>query len=228
MVEGRISSSVFVGAGTDLGGGASTLGVLSGGNSQPISVGRNCLLEVNSALGIPVGDAVILAAEVAPMASSLVKVNIEGHPLNGRTVKAVELLGINAATFRRNNATGELEVVRAPQHRFRQEARQRRGHPQRRPAQELSRRRAGACPARAVRARDHPPGPGPAGFCRRLLSSRRVLHQAVTDLDANHRAHLDQGLVGALLHEFGIGRARVVGFPHHRDVLGLAQPGSTT
>jgi 2,3,4,5-tetrahydropyridine-2-carboxylate N-succinyltransferase len=46
------------------------------------------------------------------MASSLVKVNIEGHPLNGRTVKAVELLGINAATFRRNNATGELEVVR--------------------------------------------------------------------------------------------------------------------
>ncbi|WP_027477111.1 tetrahydrodipicolinate N-succinyltransferase N-terminal domain-containing protein [Curvibacter gracilis] len=112
MVEGRISSSVFVGAGTDLGGGASTLGVLSGGNNTPISVGRNCLLEVNSALGIPVGDAVILAAEVALMASSLVKVDVEGHPLNGKTVKAIELVGINAVTFRRHNQTGGLEVVR--------------------------------------------------------------------------------------------------------------------
>lgn len=112
MVEGRISSSVFVGAGSDLGGGSSTLGVLSGGNNQPISVGRNCLLEVNSALGIPVGDAVVLAAEVAVMASSRVKVEIEGHPLNGQWVKAAELVGIHAVTFRRNNVNGGLEVVR--------------------------------------------------------------------------------------------------------------------
>jgi len=112
MVEGRISSSVLVGAGTDIGGGASTLGVLSGGNNVFISLGRNCLLEVNSALGIPVGDAVIVAAETAVMASSRVSVQIEGHPLNGKVVKAAELAGINAATFRRNDVTGALEVLR--------------------------------------------------------------------------------------------------------------------
>lgn len=112
MVEGRISSSVFVGAGTDLGGGASTLGVLSGGNNVFISIGRNCLLEVNSALGIPVGDAVIVAAEVAVMASSRVSVQIDGHALNGQIVKAAELAGINAVTFRRNDMTGRLEVLR--------------------------------------------------------------------------------------------------------------------
>jgi 2,3,4,5-tetrahydropyridine-2-carboxylate N-succinyltransferase len=112
MVEGRISSSVFVGAGTDLGGGSSTLGVLSGGNNVFISIGRNCLLEVNSALGIPVGDAVILAAEVAVMASSRVLVQIDGHPLNGQVVKAADLAGINAVTFRRNDVTGSLEVIR--------------------------------------------------------------------------------------------------------------------
>lgn len=112
MVEGRISSSVLVGAGTDIGGGASTLGVLSGGNNVFISLGRNCLLEVNSALGIPVGDAVIVAAETAVMASSRVSVQIDGHPLNGKVVKAAELVGINAATFRRNDVTGTLEVVR--------------------------------------------------------------------------------------------------------------------
>ena len=112
MVEGRISSSVFVGAGSDLGGGASTLGVLSGGNNVFISIGRNCLLEVNSALGIPIGDAVIVAAEVAVMASSRVSVQIDGHPLNGQVVKAAELAGVNAVTFRRNDMTGGLEVVR--------------------------------------------------------------------------------------------------------------------
>lgn len=112
MNEGRISSSAFVGAGSDIGGGASILGTLSGGNDVPISIGRNCLLEVNSALGIPIGDAVIIAAETAVMASSLVQVNIEGHRLKGAFTKAGELSGISAVTFRRNDMSGILEVVR--------------------------------------------------------------------------------------------------------------------
>jgi 2,3,4,5-tetrahydropyridine-2,6-dicarboxylate N-succinyltransferase len=112
MIEGRISSSAFVGKGSDIGGGASILGTLSGGNNVPISVGRNCLLEVNCALGIPVGDAVIIGAETAVMASSRIRVDIEGHPFQGQTVKASELAGINAATFRRNDGDGVLEVVR--------------------------------------------------------------------------------------------------------------------
>lgn len=112
MVEGRISSSAFVGSGSDVGGGASMLGTLSGGNSVPISVGRNCLLEVNSSLGIPIGDAVIIGAETAVMASSRVQVNVEGHPFQGTWVKASQLAGINAVTFRRNDMTGLLEVVR--------------------------------------------------------------------------------------------------------------------
>ncbi len=79
---------------------------------MPISIGRNCLLEVNSALGIPIGDAAIIAAETAVMASSKVHVEIRGHPLFGRVVKAAELAGISAATFRRNDDSGGLEVVR--------------------------------------------------------------------------------------------------------------------
>ncbi|MHB8661024.1 MAG: tetrahydrodipicolinate N-succinyltransferase N-terminal domain-containing protein [Minisyncoccota bacterium] len=121
MVEGRISSSAFVGTGTDIGGGASMLGTLSGGNNVPISIGRNCLLEVNSALGISIGDAVIIAAETAVMASSRVRVGVEGHPFNTKTVKAAELAGINAVTFRRNDIDGVLEVVRT--HRNKEYAR---------------------------------------------------------------------------------------------------------
>lgn len=112
MNEGRISSSAFVGAGSDIGGGASILGTLSGGNDTPISIGRNCLLEVNSSLGIPIGDAVIIAAETAVMASSLVQVNVEGHRFHGTFCKAGLLAGINAVTFRRNDMSGILEVVR--------------------------------------------------------------------------------------------------------------------
>ena len=112
MVEGRISSGAFVGAGSDVGGGASMLGILSGGNDVPISVGRNCLLEVNSTLGIPLGDCCIVATETAVMAGTKVLVNLEGHPLNGTVVKGSDLVGINAVTFRRNDETGAMEVVR--------------------------------------------------------------------------------------------------------------------
>jgi 2,3,4,5-tetrahydropyridine-2-carboxylate N-succinyltransferase len=114
IVEGRISSSAFVGTGSDIGGGASILGTLSGGNAVPISIGQNCLLEVNSALGIPIGDAVIIAAETAVMASSKVYVDIYEHPLYGQTVKASSLAGIDAVTFRRNDVSGRLEIVETP------------------------------------------------------------------------------------------------------------------
>ena len=112
MVEGRISSSAFVGTGTDIGGGASILGTLSGGNETPISIGRNCLLEANCVLGIPVGDAVIIAADCAVLSSTKVRVVLDGHLHNGGVVKASELSGINAVTFRRDSLTGETQVVR--------------------------------------------------------------------------------------------------------------------
>jgi 2,3,4,5-tetrahydropyridine-2-carboxylate N-succinyltransferase len=112
MVEGRISSSAFVGKGSDVGDGASIIGILAGGNNVPISVGRNCLLEINCTLGISIGDAVIIRAGTAVMSSSLVHVRIDEHKFANCTVKAVELSGINAVTFRRNDHSGELEVIR--------------------------------------------------------------------------------------------------------------------
>lgn len=114
MVEGRISSGVFVGEGTDIGGGAGILGILSGGNDVPISIGRNCLLEVNCVLGIPIGDAVIIGSGTSVVASSRVLIKIKGHPLDGKEVKAAELAGIDAVTFRTNNINGALEVVQTP------------------------------------------------------------------------------------------------------------------
>jgi 2,3,4,5-tetrahydropyridine-2,6-dicarboxylate N-succinyltransferase len=113
MIEGRVSSSAFVGKGSDVGGGASILGTLSGGNNTPISIGRNCLLEANSVLGIPIGDAVIVSSNTAILSSSVVQVNVNGHSLYGKNVKASHLIGINAVTFRTNNVTGALEMVRS-------------------------------------------------------------------------------------------------------------------
>lgn len=112
MIEGRISSSAFVGKGSDVGGGASILGTLSGGNDIPISIGRNCLLEANSVTGIPLGDACIVAAATQVLASSRVMILLNGHPLYGKTVKASSLAGINGVTFRRNDEYGRMEIVR--------------------------------------------------------------------------------------------------------------------
>ncbi len=112
MVEGLIASSATVGEGSDIGNGAKMIGVLSGGNTVPMSVGRNCLLELNSTLGIPIGDATIIATGTAVMAGSKVWVQIQGHPMHGTTVKGRDLAGISAATFRRDDENGRLEVVR--------------------------------------------------------------------------------------------------------------------
>ena len=72
MVEGRISSSAIVGADTDIGGGASILGVLSGGNAIPITIGKKCLLGANSVTGISLGDGCIVDAGVAVLGGTRV------------------------------------------------------------------------------------------------------------------------------------------------------------
>ena len=104
MVEGRISAGVVVGDGTDLGGGASIMGTLSGGGKEIISVGERCLIGANAGIGISLGDDCVVEAGLYVTAGTKVK-------FEGRTVKARDLSGISGALFRRNSTTGEVEVV---------------------------------------------------------------------------------------------------------------------
>ncbi len=123
MVEGRISSSAIVGDGSDVGGGASILGVLSGTDGNPISVGKNSLLGANSVCGIPLGDACIIDAGIAILEgtkisispSQLVKIQ-EANPgvkMEGEVFKGKELAGLNGLHFRQNSMTGELTASRS-------------------------------------------------------------------------------------------------------------------
>lgn len=105
MVEGRISAGVVVDDGSDVGGGASIMGTLSGGGTEVISVGKRCLLGANSGLGISLGDDCIVEAGLYVTAGT--KVTTEA----GTTVKARELSGANNLLFRRNSVTGAVEVV---------------------------------------------------------------------------------------------------------------------
>jgi 2,3,4,5-tetrahydropyridine-2-carboxylate N-succinyltransferase len=105
MVEGRISAGVVVGDGSDVGGGASIMGTLSGGGTQVISVGRRCLLGANSGLGISLGDDCVIEAGLYLTAGTKVKTP------DGTAVKARELSGANNLLFRRNSLTGAVEVV---------------------------------------------------------------------------------------------------------------------
>ncbi len=105
MVEGRISAGVVVGDGSDVGGGASIMGTLSGGGTQVISVGKRCLLGANSGLGISLGDDCIVEAGLYVTAGTKV-----GTP-DGTVVRARELSGANNLLFRRNSVTGAVEVV---------------------------------------------------------------------------------------------------------------------
>jgi 2,3,4,5-tetrahydropyridine-2-carboxylate N-succinyltransferase len=104
MVEGRISAGVVVGDGTDIGGGASIMGTLSGGGKEVISIGERCLIGANGGIGISLGDDSVVEAGLYVTAGT--KVVVEG-----KTVKAMELSGISGAVFRRNSATGAVEVV---------------------------------------------------------------------------------------------------------------------
>ncbi|MDO5743631.1 MAG: 2,3,4,5-tetrahydropyridine-2,6-dicarboxylate N-succinyltransferase [Micrococcaceae bacterium] len=110
MVEGRISSSVVVGDGSDVGGGASIMGTLSGGGKQRITIGRRVLLGANSGVGISIGDDSVVEAGLYVTAGSRVQ-------FGDRVVKALELSGVSNLLFRRNSITGAVEALpRAGQH----------------------------------------------------------------------------------------------------------------
>ena len=105
MVEGRISSGVVVGDGTDVGGGASIMGTLSGGGKEVISIGEKCLLGANSGLGISLGDNCFIEAGTYITAAAKVRLP------DGEIVKAGTLSGASNLLFRRNSLDGSLEVV---------------------------------------------------------------------------------------------------------------------
>ena len=105
MVEGRISAGVIVGDGSDIGGGASIMGTLSGGGKEVISIGSKTLLGANSGLGISLGNDCVVEAGVYITAGSKIKLP------DGTTVKARELSGANGMLFRRNSQTGSLEAL---------------------------------------------------------------------------------------------------------------------
>ena len=124
MVEGRISSSAIVGAGSDIGGGASILGVLSGTDGNPISIGENSLLGANSVTGIPLGDGCIVDAGVAilegtkitiPFAQlqKLQEINPTLKKRKDRIYKGVELANLNGIHFRRDSKTGAVIAFRS-------------------------------------------------------------------------------------------------------------------
>ncbi|MDD2780553.1 tetrahydrodipicolinate N-succinyltransferase N-terminal domain-containing protein [Sulfuricurvum sp.] len=123
MVEGRISSSAVVGDGSDVGGGASILGVLSGTDGIPVTIGKNTLLGANSVTGIALGDGCIVDAGIAVLAGTkfavsaeeLVKIQ-EANPsktLNGTSFKGKDLVGLNGIHYRQDSTTGQLLIRRS-------------------------------------------------------------------------------------------------------------------
>ena len=105
MVEGRISAGVVIGDGTDIGGGASIMGTLSGGGKEVISIGEKCLLGANSGLGISLGNNCVV--EAGTYITAAAKVTLP----DGEIVKAGSLSGAHNLLFRRNSLSGGLEVV---------------------------------------------------------------------------------------------------------------------
>jgi len=105
MVEGRISAGVVIGDGSDVGGGASIMGTLSGGGSEVISVGERCLIGANAGIGLSLGDDCVVEAGCYVTAGSKVILP------DGSVVKARELSGRDGLLYRRNSLSGALEVV---------------------------------------------------------------------------------------------------------------------
>ncbi|WP_329319414.1 2,3,4,5-tetrahydropyridine-2,6-dicarboxylate N-succinyltransferase [Streptomyces sp. NBC_01262] len=105
MVEGRISAGVVVGDGSDIGGGASIMGTLSGGGKQIVSIGERCLLGAEAGIGIALGDDCVVEAGLYVTAGTRVTLP------DGKIVKAQELSGANNLLFRRNSTTGTVEVL---------------------------------------------------------------------------------------------------------------------
>jgi 2,3,4,5-tetrahydropyridine-2,6-dicarboxylate N-succinyltransferase len=104
MVEGRISAGVVVGDGSDIGGGASIIGTLSGGGQIVVSIGKRCLLGANAGIGIPLGDDCVVEAGCYITAGSKLLLP------DGDVVKARELAGVSGMLFWRNSASGALEA----------------------------------------------------------------------------------------------------------------------
>jgi 2,3,4,5-tetrahydropyridine-2-carboxylate N-succinyltransferase len=112
MVEGRISQGVVVGAGSDIGGGASIMGTLSGGGKERVRIGERSLLGANAGIGISLGDDCVVEAGLYVTAGTKVTVfparGEEGEP---RVVTARELSGLDSILFRRNSRTGAVEAL---------------------------------------------------------------------------------------------------------------------
>lgn len=110
MVEGRVSAGVWVGAHSDIGGGASTMGTLSGGGNVRISLGQRCLLGANAGLGIPLGDDCIVEAGLYVTAASKLRLLGKSGETRG-TIKASELAGRSGLLIRRNSLDGAIECL---------------------------------------------------------------------------------------------------------------------
>jgi 2,3,4,5-tetrahydropyridine-2-carboxylate N-succinyltransferase len=108
MVEGRISQGVVVGDGSDIGGGASIMGTLSGGGREKISIGKHALLGANSGVGISIGDDTVVEAGLYLTAGTKVSVIDE---TGSRSIKAIELSGQPNLLFRRNSVSGTVEAI---------------------------------------------------------------------------------------------------------------------
>lgn len=123
MVEGRISSSAVVGDGSDVGGGASILGVLSGTDGIPVTIGKNTLLGANSVTGIALGDGCIVDAGIAVLAGTKFAVSAEelskiqeanpSKTVSGTSFKGKELVGLNGIHYRQDSTTGQLLIRRS-------------------------------------------------------------------------------------------------------------------
>jgi 2,3,4,5-tetrahydropyridine-2-carboxylate N-succinyltransferase len=105
MVEGRISAGVIVGDGSDIGGGASIMGMLSGGGKEQVTIGERCLLGAESGVGISLGDECVIEAGLYVTAGTLVKLP------DGEVVKARQLSGADGLLYRRNSQTGAVEAI---------------------------------------------------------------------------------------------------------------------
>ncbi len=105
MVEGRISAGVVIGDGSDIGGGASIMGTLSGGGTEVISVGERCLLGANSGIGISLGDDCVVEAGLYLTAGTVVTLP------DSTTAKGRDLSGITNMLFRRHSVSGKVEAV---------------------------------------------------------------------------------------------------------------------
>jgi 2,3,4,5-tetrahydropyridine-2-carboxylate N-succinyltransferase len=105
MIEGRISAGVVVGDGSDVGGGASIMGTLSGGGTAVIAIGERCLLGANAGIGISLGDDCVVEAGLYVTGGSRVTLP------DGAVVKAAELSGHDGLLFRRNSQSGTIEVL---------------------------------------------------------------------------------------------------------------------